>query len=131
MGGVTLLDGTLTKTQGGRYDGKEAQGTPDFRVVAGSEWDTPFMRGLTLTGRATFSDGQYVSNTSYTLQIPSWHRLDLGLRYAFASPWSSKPVVIRFNVENALGDSYWVTGYAGTAALSDPRTYLLSTTFTF
>lgn len=131
LGGVTFIDGRLTRTQSGALDGARAQGAPAVRVVLGSEWDTPFLRGFTLNGRVTYTDEQYVSNTNRALLIPEWTRLDLGARYTFASPWNNKPVVVRFNVENVLGANYWVTGNSGFVALSQPRTYMLSSTFNF
>lgn len=131
LGGATFIDGRLTRTQNGALDGARAQGAPAVHIVLGSEWDTPFLRGFTLNGRVTYTDEQYVSNTNRALLIPEWTRLDLGARYTFASPWNNKPVVVRFNVENVLGANYWVTGNNGFVALSQPRTYMLSSTFNF
>lgn len=131
LGGATFIDGRLTKTQNGTFDGKQAQGAPHVRVVLGSEWDTPFLPGFTLTGRVTYTDEQPVSNTSRTLVIPAWTRVDLGARYTFASPWNNKPIIVRFNVENVFNENYWVTGYNNLVMASQPRTYMLSTTFNF
>lgn len=131
LSGVTFLDARLTKTQGGVRDGRRAQGAPAVRAILGAEWDTPFLRGLTISGRATWSDWQYASNTSDTLIIPSWTQVDLGARYTFDAPWNGKPVTIRFNVDNVFNKNYWVSGFNGMLALSEPRTYRLSTTFNF
>lgn len=131
LGGATFIDGRLTKTQNGTFDGKQAQGAPAVRVVLGSEWDAPFLPGFTLTGRVTYTDEQPVSNVSRTLIIPDWTRVDLGARYTFASPWNNKPIIVRFNVENVFDKNYWVTGYNGFVMPSQPRTYMLSSTFTF
>lgn len=131
LGGATFIDGRLSKTQNGTFDGKQAQGAPAVRVVLGSEWDTPFLPGFTLTGRVTYTDEQPVSNVSRTLIIPDWTRVDLGARYTFASPWNNKPIIVRFNVENVFDKNYWVTGYNGFVMPSQPRTYMLSSTFTF
>lgn len=131
LGGATFIDGRLTKTQNGTFDGKQAQGAPAVRVVLGSEWDTPFLSGFTLSGRVTYTDEQPVSNVSRTLIIPDWTRVDLGARYTFASPWNNKPIIVRFNVENVFNKNYWVTGYNGFVMPSQPRTYMLSSTFNF
>ena len=131
LGGVTLLDARLTKTQNGLYDGNRAQAAPHFRAVIGGEWDTPFMEGLTLTGRVTYTGEQVVSNTNENLKIPSWATVDLGARYTFQSPWNSQPVVVRFNVDNVFDREYWSTGYSGLLFRGDARTFRLSTTFKF
>ena len=131
LGGATYIDGRLTKTQNGTFDGKQAQGAPYLRVVLGSELDVPFISGFTVTGRFTYTDDQPVSNVSRTLFIPEWTRVDLGARYTFASPWNNKPIIVRFNVENVFDKNYWVAGYNGFVMPSQPRTYMASTTFNF
>ena len=131
MGGVTLLDARLTKTQDGLYDGNRAYGAPIIRTVVGGEWDTPFLRGMTLTGRVTYTGDQVVSNENESLKIPSWTVVDLGARYVFDSPWNNKPITVRFNVDNVFGENYWSTAYVDILFLGAPRTYRLSTTFNF
>lgn len=129
LGGVTLLDARLTKTQNGEYDGNKAPGVPDVNFVLGGEWDTPFLRGFTLTGRVNHLTRMFLSQDN-VLTVPAWSRFDLGARYTFESPWNNKPIVIRFDVQNLFNKSYWITGgYQLEQAL--PRTYLLSTTFNF
>lgn len=131
MGGLTLLDAELTKTQGGLYDGNRAYGAPMVRTVVGAEWDTPFVQGLTLTGRVTYTGEQNTSNENPNLMIPSWTVVDLGARYVFESPWNNKPITVRFNVDNVFGEDYWATAYTDILFLGAPRTYRLSTTFKF
>lgn len=131
MGGITLLDARLSKTQGGLYDGNTAYGAPAIRTVVGGEWDTPFLQGLTLTGRFTYTGDQAVNNTWPELAIPSWTTVDLGARYVFESPWNKKPITVRFNVDNVFGKDYWSTTYNGIVFLGAPRTYRLSTSFNF
>lgn len=132
LGGVTFLDARRTKTQNGTFDGTRAAGAPDFRAVIGGEWDTPFIPGLTLTGRFTYTSDVVVANSAPNLTVPSWTQVDLGARYTFASPWNAKPVTIRFAVDNVFDKSYWkVMHVIGSVYKSDPRTYRLSTTFNF
>ncbi len=129
MSGLTLLDPERTKTPGGLLDGKRAIGVPVIRTVIGGEWDTPFLQGLTLTGRATYTGDQVVNNQN--LKIPSWAILDLGARYLLKSPLDNKPITIRFNVDNVFGKNYWAAAAQGLLSLSEPRTYRLSATFGF
>lgn len=131
MGGVTLLDARQTKTQGGLSDGHREAGAPRIRAVLGGEWDTPFMRGLTLTGRVTHSGDQVVSSNNENLKLPAWTTVDLGARYVLDSPWSKQPVTLRFNVDNVFGKNYWSGTNNRYIQLGSPRTFRLSATFAF
>lgn len=130
LGGVALIDGVQEKTQGGINDGKKAVGVPVVNVNMGAEWDTPFVRGLTFTGRVIYTGSQYV-NVTNTLSLPEWTRVDIGARYTFTSPWNGKPIVVRANIENVGNKAYWASAYSGVITLGAPRTYLVSTTFNF
>lgn len=133
LGGVTLLDSRLTKTADGRLDGTRNYGAPEVRAVIGGEWDTPFVEGLTLSGRFTYTGSQVVANGYPDLKIPSWTQVDLGARYVFQPSWTSTPVTVRFNVDNVFNNSYWkgIAGQNGDITRSEPRTFRLATTFTF
>ena len=54
-------------------------------------------------------------------------------RYTFDSPWNSKPITIRFAVENVANENYYAGSYSadGIVSLGAPRTYLVSSTFNF
>jgi iron complex outermembrane receptor protein len=131
MGGLTLLDARQTKTEGGLNDGDRAFGAPEVRTVIGGEWDTPFLQDLTLTGRVTFTGNQAIAGALEGMTIPSWTVVDLGARYVFDSPWTNKPITVRFNVDNVFGENYWSTAYYDLLFLGAPRTYRLSTSFKF
>ncbi|MGC2774363.1 MAG: TonB-dependent receptor [Bradyrhizobium sp.] len=130
LGGVAYIHGVQEKTSGGATDGKRAVGVPELTVNLGAEWDTPFMRDLTLTGRVVYTGAQYV-DTANKLSLPDWTRVDLGARYTFTSPWNGKPIVLRASVENVFNKAYWASAYSGVITLGAPRTYLVSTTFNF
>lgn len=131
MGGVTFIDARLTKTEDGTLDGKRATSVPRVRAVIGAEWDTPFVEGLTLTGRVTHT-GDAVVSASSGVTIPSWTTLDLGARYTFDSPWNQKPVTVRFNVDNVFDKDYWAGAYSnGFVYRGQPRIFRLSTEFKF
>lgn len=127
LSGVTLMDATQTKTDNGR-DGWRAALTPKFRAVIGGEWDTPFVKGLTLTGRLTHTSDVMAINSRPDLTVPSWTQVDLGARYTFSSPWNDTPISIIFNVDNLFNESYWKVTHptSGNLLRSDPRTFRLS-----
>jgi len=130
MGGLTYIDGQQTKTQGGLFDGNREAGIPVVRTVVGGEWDTPFLRGLTLTGRFTYTGDQLVSSNN-TLKIPSWTVVDLGARYVVNAGWTNKPITVRFNVDNVFNKDYWSSSNFRYVQLGAPRTFWLSATFGF
>lgn len=131
LGGITFLDARQTKTANGTYDGERAAGAPKFRAVVGGEWDTPFVDGLTLTGRLTYTSNQVVNNSMPSLTIPAWTQVDIGARYTFSSPWNEKPVTVRLNIDNLFDKSYWKTAESGYLYEGEPRTFRVSTTFNF
>ncbi|HVJ34052.1 MAG TPA: TonB-dependent receptor [Terriglobia bacterium] len=128
LGGATLIDGKLTKTAGGSNDGNKAIGVPTFQLNAGAEWDTPFIPGLTLTGRVIYTSKQYL-DAANDQQIPDWTRVDLGARYTVDV--HDTPVTLRANVENVFDTSYWSSTGGGYLSLGAPRTFLLSTSVNF
>jgi iron complex outermembrane recepter protein len=133
LGGVMFLEGVLTKTQGGLTDGWIAPHAPIFSLNLGGELDVPFIRGLTLTGRAIHTAAQYIDTTTPRRQLPEWTRYDLGARYTFENPAvPGKNVTARFSVENVLDTDYWAGGSGAiTLMLGAPRTYRLSLTTDF
>jgi iron complex outermembrane receptor protein len=130
LGGATYIDSVLTKTQNGTNNGKEGVAVPDLQANIGMEWDTPFVRDLTLSGRMVYTSTQYL-NAANTQELPAWTRFDIGARYAIET--HGVPIVIRANVLNVFDESYWASAAAssGRAGLSLPRTFLLSTSFQF
>jgi iron complex outermembrane receptor protein len=138
LGGVTLIDGEVVKQAVSvgptiiSYNGKTPVGVSAVNVNFGTEWDTPFVNGLTLTGRVVYTSESY-ANDANTQELPAWTRVDLGVRYTFLSPWNGKPIVVRTNVENVFNEAYYNSYRTVSSAVSlgAPRTYLLSTTFNF
>jgi iron complex outermembrane receptor protein len=128
LGGVTLIDGRLTKTSGGDNDNNIAIGVPTLQMNAGAEWDMPFIPGLTLTGRVIYTSKQYL-DASNNQEIPDWTRVDLGARYTVDI--RKTPVTIRANVENVFNKSYWSSTGGGYLSLGAPRTFLLSSSVNF
>ncbi|MBN9147941.1 MULTISPECIES: TonB-dependent receptor [unclassified Nitrobacter] len=128
LGGAAYIDSVLLNTVGGIDDGNRGIAVPKWRVVFGAEWDTPFIPGLTLTGRAIHNGSVYV-DTANTQSIPAWTRLDIGARYRIERP-GAQPIIIRASIENVLGSNYWEATDT-TLVLNDPRTFKLSASFNF
>lgn len=126
LGGVSLLDGTLTKTAVAANVGNTPIGVPNIQANIGAEWDLPWMRALTLNGAVIYTGRQFV-DTANKQPIPDWTRLDLGARYTTAI--NGRKTVFRANIQNVTGASYWSSVASfGTFFLGAPRTYLLSMT---
>lgn len=128
LGGISYLDGDITKAVTPDLEGKQAIGVPDWQFNLGAEWDTPFVPGLTLTGRMIYTASTYV-DAANTLSVPSWTRFDAGARYE--TKISGKPVTFRLNVENLFDKDYWGTATAGYLFVGSPRTYTLSASIGF
>ncbi|MET0746467.1 MAG: TonB-dependent receptor, partial [Microvirga sp.] len=125
LGGLTLSDGRLVKTEAGRFDGHVAPGVPNVQANLGGEVDLPawMLRGVTLTGRVIYTSAQYYDQAN-TQKIPDWTRLDLGVRYSFTA--NGTPLTARFNVENAAGKRYWSSAGSSILTYGMPRTFLAS-----
>lgn len=126
LGGISLLDGTLTKTAVAANVGNAPIGVPNIQANIGAEWDLPWMRDLTLNGAVIYTGRQFVDSANRQ-SIPEWTRLDLGARYTTAI--NGRKTVFRANIQNVTGESYWSSVASfGTFFLGAPRTYLLSMT---
>lgn len=127
LGGATVLDAKLEKTQGGVDQGNRALGVPKVQANLGLEVDVPSVPGLGLDVRAVHTGRQYANNAN-TLEIPDWTRLDAGVRYAFDA--GGRTWTLRARVDNLFDRAYWAsTGGASGAnylILGAPRSYTLS-----
>lgn len=131
LGGITYSQGKQTKTQGGTNDGKDAVGVPKWQGTLGSEWDTPWLAGLTFTGQVTATSSQYLDSAN-TLKLPSWSVLDLGARYT--TKVAGRKVVTRLNVNNVFDTHYYSGVFSDStpvATLGLGRTVALSTSIDF
>ena len=131
LGGVTYTQGTQVKTSYGRYDGNTAVGAPRWQANTGVEWDTPWVPGLTLSGRVQATSSQY-ADAANKLQIPGWGQLDLGARYA--TKINSRDVVLRLNVNNVFDKHYYAGSFSDTTpivTLGPARTVTASASISF
>ncbi|MBV4476794.1 TonB-dependent receptor [Pseudomonas botevensis] len=129
LGGVTLLDGELTRSSVAANRGNRPVGVPEVQANLWAEWDTPSIEGLTLTSGAIYTGSQYV-NQANTQKLDAWTRFDVGARYA--TRIAERPTTFRATVQNVLDREYW-SGVASYGAFSQgsPRTLLLSATVDF
>ena len=131
IAGASLIDAELRDTPGGANDGNRAQGVPTYTANANAEWELPFLRGATLTGRVIQTGRQQV-NAENTLSIPAWTRVDLGARYVAVV--GDMPLTFRVNVDNVADNRYWASAFDSfNAALLQgaPRTYKASVSVDF
>lgn len=128
LGGGMYINSKLTGTRDGTYDGNRAPATPKLNVNLGSEWDIPWVPGLTLTGRGIYTSSQYLDQAN-SKKIESWERFDVGGRYTFKL--HGKSFTVLANIENVLDKRYWASSGASDDSapgltLSTPRSFLLS-----
>lgn len=131
LGGATYTKAELTRTQNGTYDGNTAIGVPEWQATLGSEWDTPWVNGLTLTGRLTYN-GKFYLNAANTHQLPAWTILDLGARYT--TRVAEQKVVFRANVNNVFDKNYFSGSFSDSysmATIGAPRSVSLSASVDF
>ncbi len=129
LGGVAFIESVLTKTENAAFQGTKGPGVPEVTANIGAEWDTPFVPGLTVTGRMIYTSSAPYDQAN-SLTIPSWTRFDAGARYTFVT--NGIPTTVRANITNLFGNDYWATADQwGSLGLSEPRTFQLATTFDF
>lgn len=129
LGGIAYTKGKLRRASDASDNGNTVPGVPHWTANLGAEWDLPWISGLTLDGRMTYTSSQYL-NSSNDLKIPSWTRFDLGGRYKMTI--RGKAVVWRANIENVADRNYWSGRFnEGYATIGGPRTYKLSATIDF
>lgn len=119
-GGTALIDAQQIK---GNNAGKRAVGIPGYTINGNVEYDLPFVKGLTFTGRVTHTGSQWV-NAANTQRIPNWTSFDLGARYTFLM--AKRPTTVRFGVENLANSRYWASSYGGYLTEGMPRTFKFS-----
>lgn len=128
LGGVAFINAVQTSTAGGVNNGKKVTGAPDTQLNLGVEWDPQLLAGLTLSGRAIYTDSQFI-DAANKQSAPSWVRYDVGARYK--TDLGGHATTFRFNVENLLNKSFWAEATQGYLIQSRPRTYVLSASVDF
>jgi len=132
LGGATILDNQLEKTQDGVNEGNTSVGTPEFQGNINLEYDIAAVPGLTVDGRVVHTGKQFTDSAN-TVSVDDWTRLDLGVRYTL--DMKENPVTLRARLENVTDNDYWasVGGFPGAnyLILGNPRTLSLSASVDF
>ncbi|MES2878649.1 MAG: TonB-dependent siderophore receptor [Pseudomonadota bacterium] len=131
LGGATYTQGVQTKTAFNQNNGKVAVGAPDWQGNLGAEWDTPWLAGLTLSGRVLATSSQYLDSAN-TQQISGWSQFDAGARYT--TRLDGRKLVLRLNVANLFDRHYYSGSFSDTtpvATLGQARTVTVSATMDF
>jgi len=127
-GGTSIIDADQRRTSGGLYDGNRAIGVPGYTINGNLEYDLPFIRGATVTGRVIQTGHQYANNLN-TLRVPNWTRFDVGARYSFVV--EHKAITTRLGVDNLANSRYWESAFGGYLLQGLPRTFKFSVTADF
>jgi iron complex outermembrane receptor protein len=122
-----FLNPELTKPANPLQQGNDAAGQPDMTFSGGLDWDTPWIKGLSLNGRVIYTSGSYLTADN-TLKFPDWTRVDIGARYE--TKIRDHDVTVRLNVENLFDKNYWLTT-GNFVTVASPRTYLGSVSVKF
>lgn len=129
LGGAAYTQARQEKAAIAANQGKDVAGVPRWTVNLGGEWDTPWLPGLTLSTRLTYTGTQYLEPAN-RLELPAWTRWDLGARYA--TRIAGRQTVIRASVENVADRHYWAGRFNdGFANIASPRTFKLSASVDF
>ncbi len=132
LGGLTLLDGEITRGVDGSLEGKQPIGVPNSQATIGADIDVPGVAGLAISPRVVYTGSQY-ADINNTMAIPSWTRVDIGARYV--TEINKQLVTFRARLDNVFDRNYWAStgGYPGYGylVLGAPRTFTISATIDF
>lgn len=127
-GGTSIIDANQRRTSGGLYNGNRAIGVPGYTINGNLEYDLPFLRGATVTGRVIQTGHQYADNLN-KLRVPNWTRFDVGARYSFVV--EHRAITTRLGVDNLANTRYWESAFGGYLLQGLPRTFKFSVTADF
>ncbi len=106
--------------------------SPRIVAKAGIEWDTPFVKGLTLNGGIQHYGKSY-QDTARQYKLPSYTLVDVGARYK--AKLGKNELIISTAVENLFNKNYWQVQRGqydrSFAVLGMPRTYWLKAEYSF
>lgn len=128
LGGVTLLDAKLARTNNGINQGNYLPGTPKFILKAGGEWDWHVIEGFSWTGGLTYASKQFANNSNAAF-IKPWTIVDFGFRYRI-----NEKTTVRARIDNVFDRRYFSSADQrgdGGVVMGAPRTASLSVTHRF
>ena len=107
--------------------------SPRMIAKAGVEWDTPFVKGLTLNGHVQHIGKSY-QDTNRQYKLPSYTLVDVGARYR-TKVGKNNTLTVSGSVENLFNKHYWQLQRGqydrSFAVLGMPRTYWLKAEYSF
>ena len=107
--------------------------SPRIIAKAGVEWDTPFVKGLTLNGHVQHIGKSY-QDTNRQYKLPSYTLVDVGARYR-TKVGKNNTFTVSGSVENLFNKHYWQLQRGqydrSFAVLGMPRTYWLKAEYSF
>lgn len=105
---------------------------PRVIAKAGLEWDTPFVKGLTLNGNVSYFGKSY-QDTQKQYAFPSYTLVDVGARYK--TKLGKNTLTVSSSVENLFNKNYWQVQRGqfdrSFAVVGMPRTYWLKAELDF
>lgn len=128
IGGFTVLNPILTSTLNGINNGKQAPGAPNFMANLGLDWDTSWVKGLTVGGRLIYTGQGYIDPAN-NFGVSPWTRFDVSAKYVFER-FDGKPVALRGQILNVGNNNFWIATN-GYLTQGQPRTFMLSLTADF
>ena len=130
LGGATYIDAEHKKlTAANRVrEGKDIPGLAKITARLYSEYDLPFVNGLTLTGGVYYVDSSYV-DWNNTTKFGSYALGDLGLRYT--TRILGPETTFRAMVANVTDKRYWLGQSPDSVQIGRGRTFYLSATVGF
>jgi iron complex outermembrane receptor protein len=126
LSGVMVLDGELTQTLNGVNEGNKTRVVP-LRVVAGLDWDAPWVTGLTFSTLVQYNGAQYIDPANLQ-KLPGYTVMDAGVRYLLPG---QRTTTVRLNVNNLFDANEWAGTTGGAIGLIEPRTVTLSVSMDF
>ncbi|WP_373740230.1 TonB-dependent siderophore receptor [Neisseria sp.] len=144
---ANLLDKTLRPSFGIMYLRPDLKNYPTYtdtlvngtqvaspRIIAkaGIEWDTPWVKGLTLNSHAQYYGKSY-QDTQKQYSFPSYTLFDVGASYA--AKVGKNKLTVSGSVENLFNKNYWQVQRGqydrSFAVVGMPRTYWLKAEYAF
>ncbi|ATD64994.1 TonB-dependent receptor [Neisseria weixii] len=105
---------------------------PSVIAKAGVEWDTPYVKGLTLSGNVQYFGKSY-QDTKKQYAFPSYTLADIGAGYK--TKLGKNDLTVSTAVENLFNKAYWQVQRGqydrSFAVLGMPRTYWLKAEYSF
>jgi iron complex outermembrane receptor protein len=133
VGGFTLLQARITRSDVPGMDGKVPTGVAEQTAKLIAEYNIPRVPGLTLTGGVFYTGafwGGDAAPAQDLVKLPPVFTEDIGARYETMVVHT--PLIFRLNISNLTNKNYWISGgYTGEGFVGDPRIVKLSAEMKF